>query len=172
MGRDKALLPVGDRTLIEQVAARVRVAAGEVTLIGPPERYAGLGYPVVPDRVENCGPIGGLYTALSVTSADWNLIVACDMPSLTVELLRDLLTAAEAAGVDALVPMIDSGTDSGFEPLCAVYHRRCAVAAERAILQKTFKMHDFVSRLRYRTWALSDPSPLENINTPEEWSAR
>jgi molybdopterin-guanine dinucleotide biosynthesis protein A len=168
MGRDKALLPLGDRTLLEQAAVRVRAAAGDVTLIGPPERYAGLGYPVVPDSVEKCGPIGGLYTALSITSAEWNLIVACDMPGLTVEFLRDLLGAAEEAGADCLVPE----TSSGLEPLCAVYHRRCLAAAEQTILRKIFKLHDFVSSLRFKTLVLSDPSPVENVNTPEEWGAR
>ena len=168
MGRDKALLPLGDSTLVEQVAARIRAATGNVTLIGPPERYGGLGHPVVGDLVEGCGPLGGVYTALSITSADWNLVVACDMPGLTVEFLERLLAAGEAAGLDCLVPQ----TSSGLEPLCAVYHRRCLAAAKAAIFHKAFKMHDFVSGLRCKTWPLSDPSPLENINTPEEWSAR
>jgi molybdopterin-guanine dinucleotide biosynthesis protein A len=168
MGRDKALLRLGDSTLVELVAARVRAAAGNVTLIGPSERYGGLGYPVVGDLVEACGPLGGVYTALSITSADWNLVVACDMPSLTVEFLEDLLAAAEVVGPDCLVPQ----TSSGLEPLCAVYHRRCLAAAKAAILHKVFKMHDFISGLRCETRPLSDPSPLENINTPEEWSAR
>jgi molybdopterin-guanine dinucleotide biosynthesis protein A len=168
MGRDKALLPAGDRTLIDQIASRVRAAAGNVTLIGPPERYAALGYPVMPDRVENCGPIGGLYTALSITEADWNLVVACDMPALTTEFLCRLLRAAESSGADCVVPK----TASGLEPLCAVYHRRCLAAAERAVFSKRFKMHDFISSLRFTTVVASDPSALENVNTPEQWSAR
>jgi molybdenum cofactor guanylyltransferase len=168
MGRDKALLPAGDRTLIEQVAARVFAAAGRVTLIGPPERYASLGYAVVADRVENLGPIGGLYTALSITEADWNLVVACDMPGVTTEFLRELLGAAESSTADCLVPK----TARGLEPLCAVYHRRCLAAAEQAILRKMFKMQDFVSSLHFETMVPADPSALENVNTPEEWSAR
>src|SRR5882672_6033560 len=86
MGRDKALLPVagsgpaGGLSLVERTAELVRGAAGSVILIGMPERYAHLGLPVVADIVEDCGPMGGLLTALHVTHADSNLIVACDMP--------------------------------------------------------------------------------------------
>src|ERR1700722_18265791 len=93
MGQDKALLPLGSRTMVERIADEVRSAAGNVTIIGPIERYAHLGFPVVPDKVENCGPIGGLYTALSITKADWNLVVACDMPHVTAVFLTQLIEA-------------------------------------------------------------------------------
>src|SRR5438270_4435707 len=82
MGRDKALLPVGGSgpaggfTMVERTAELVRAAADSVTLIGMPERYAHLALPVVADVVEDCGPIGGVLTALTVTQADSNLIVA------------------------------------------------------------------------------------------------
>src|SRR5579862_7372387 len=80
MDSDKALLGVGGSTLVDQIASRVRAAAGNVTLIGPPENYASSGYNVIADRVTGCGPLGGVFTALSVTTAEWNLIVACDLP--------------------------------------------------------------------------------------------
>ena len=53
MGRDKALLPLDGHTLVDHIAGLVQRAAGNVTLIGPPERYATLGYPVIPDLIDN-----------------------------------------------------------------------------------------------------------------------
>ena len=102
MGRDKALLPIEGSLLVERTAERVRAAAGSVTLIGAPARYAHLGLPVLPDLVEDGGPGGpicGLHTALKTTRADWNLVVACDMPGLTAGFLSDLLAAAKATGM-------------------------------------------------------------------------
>jgi molybdopterin-guanine dinucleotide biosynthesis protein A len=168
MGRDKALLPLGETTMIEKIAAAVRGAAGNVTLIGPLERYAHLGLTVIPDEIENCGPLGGLYTALRATKADWNVLVACDMPGVSEDFLKQLLEAAEASGADCLVPE----TGGKLDPLCAVYHRRLDVAAESAIRQKLFKMHDFISTLRTCRWPVSDGQALLNVNTPAEWSAR
>src|SRR5437868_193761 len=81
MGRDKALLAVGNSTLLEIVAARVRDAAGSVIVIGPPDHYAYLGLTVQADLIPDCGPLGAVYTALKTSEADWNLLVACDMPS-------------------------------------------------------------------------------------------
>jgi molybdenum cofactor guanylyltransferase len=168
MGRDKALLPVNGSTLIEQVAARVRSVAHDVTLIGQPERYQFLGYPVIADLVKGCGPLGGVYTALSVTNADWNLIVACDMPYVTADLLENLFQAAEATQADCVVPE----TSAGLDPLCAVYHRRCVSLASASITSNLLKMQDFVAALRAVTWSVSDPAPLFNANTPEEWANR
>ena len=168
MGRDKALLPLDGSTLLEQVAARVRAAAGSVTLIGPPERYSSLGLPVAADLIEDCGPIGGVYTALKISSAPWNLIVACDMPAVTTGFLAGLLEAARGADADCLVPE----TDRGLHPLCAVYHRRAVTALQHAIRHKSFKMHDLLRSLRTVAWPVDDPSLLENVNTLVEWGAR
>lgn len=167
MGRDKALLPLDGATLIEHVASKVHVAAGNVSIIAPPDRYRDLPYPVIADMVEGCGPLGGVFTALSVTEAPWNLIVGCDMPALTVAFLEDLFRAAELP-VDAVVPE----TAGGLDPLCAVYHRRCLEKAASAIDRKILKMHDFVSTLRIRRWPVLNAAPLENINTPDQWSDR
>jgi molybdopterin-guanine dinucleotide biosynthesis protein A len=173
MGRDKALLPFKRSTATAQtmaghIAGCVRLAAGSVTLVGSPEKYGFLGYPVIADRFEGCGPLGGVYTALSVTEAEWNLIVACDMPELTAGFLGDLLAAAEASPADCLVP----ASATGLDPLCAVYRRRCVSAAESAISRNILKMHDFVSGLPMEAWPVSDPSYLANVNRPEEWGQR
>src|ERR1019366_6470085 len=81
MGRDKARLPFRGCDLVSAVAAAVAAAvasvAGNVTLVGHPE------LPSIPDRYPDGGPLGGILTALDHTAADWNLIVACDMPEVS-----------------------------------------------------------------------------------------
>jgi molybdopterin-guanine dinucleotide biosynthesis protein A len=109
--------------------------------------------------------LGGVYTALSVTEADWNLVVACDMPGVTTEFLEDLLNAAEARGADCLVP----GAAGNLNPLCAVYHRRCLPSAVFALDHNILKMHDFLSSLHVSLCPLSNPALVRNVNTPEQW---
>ncbi|MEO7144809.1 MAG: NTP transferase domain-containing protein, partial [Bryobacteraceae bacterium] len=64
MGRDKAWLPHRGTTLAAYVAGEVLRAAGSVTLVGDPAKYARLGHPVVADHVAGRGPLGGILTAL------------------------------------------------------------------------------------------------------------
>src|SRR3984885_1114552 len=102
MGQPKALLPYRGTTLVEHVAKIVQEAAGSaapspVIVIGDPDRLGHLGFQVFPDELPGCGPASGIYTALRVTQTDWNLVVACDMPGVTTDLLRELLLRAEIA---------------------------------------------------------------------------
>src|ERR1700678_91181 len=102
MGRDKAPLPFRGGALAQSVAQAVSEAAGSAILVGDPVRYAGLGYAAIADLYPGEGPLGGILTALLNTSADWNLITACDMPQLDPEALRGLLKTAAESGADAL----------------------------------------------------------------------
>src|SRR5580658_10898857 len=166
MGRDKALLPYGGTTLLEHLARAVQDAAGCVALIGDPGRYSSLGYPVYADKFSCCGPLGGIYTALSVSSTDWNLIVACDMPGISPDVLRTLLRSADGSSGSCVIA---TGPGGEPEPLCAVYHRRCLPVMARAIQEKRFKMKELVTELHPRAMPV-DASALANVNTPAEWA--
>jgi len=167
MGRDKALLPFRGAALGAYVAAVVAAAAGSATLIGDPAKYGCLSYPVVPDGRPGAGPAGGIETALAHTAADWNVVLACDMPGITAALLRELLDAAERSGADALLPTGPAGLP---EPLCAVYHRRCGAVLGRALDAGVRKVTDALAGLRIAPWNVFDTGCFENVNTPEEWA--
>jgi molybdopterin-guanine dinucleotide biosynthesis protein A len=167
MGRDKALLPYRGTTLLKYVAGVVEEVVGNVAIIGNSTRYAHLGYPVYPDKLADLGPLGGIYTALCVSEVEWNLIVACDMPALTVPLLRSLLERAEKTALDCVVA---TGPEEEAEPLCAVYHRRCLPVLAQAMIQKRLKMKDIVAEIGAEGVAV-DALALANVNTPSDWAA-
>jgi molybdenum cofactor guanylyltransferase len=166
MGRDKALLAYRETTLVEYVAQAVREAIGSVALIGNPDRYCDLGHAVYRDKVPGCGPLGGIYTALSVSPADWNLVVACDMPGISARALRGLIDPEAEPGRNCVMAVGSGGEP---EPLCALYHRRCLPVLDRAILDKRLKMRDLVTELEAELRPL-DAAALANINTPDEWA--
>ena len=167
MHRDKALLPWRGTTLAQHVARIVHEAAGSVTLIGEPALYARLGYPVRADLFAGCGPVGGIATALTLTTSEWALITGCDMPGVSAASLRRLLHETATAGCDCIVPLGPAGP----EPLCAVYHRAALSVFEKAIAERRFKLRDIVDRLRTRTVPGLDPENFANLNTPEEFQA-
>jgi molybdopterin-guanine dinucleotide biosynthesis protein A len=171
MGQHKALLPYRGTTLIEHVAKIVReavssVAPSSVVVIGDPDRLGNLGLKVVADELPGYGPASGIYTALRVTTTDWNLVVACDMPSVTADLLRLLLLRAETAERNCVAA---TGPYGQPEPLCAVYHRRCLPALTRSIRDKQLRMRDFVKEIG-AVWVPVDKLALANVNTPAEWA--
>jgi molybdenum cofactor guanylyltransferase len=166
MGRDKALLPYRGATLVETVARTVREAAGSACLVGAPELYRRLDIPAIPDAHPGEGPLGGIVTALAHSAAAWNLMVACDMPGLTVDFLRDLFDRAELAAADVLIPMLPSGH---LEPLCAIYHIRTATALQRAFAAGIRKITDALECVRTRRLEVPESAVFHNVNTPEDW---
>jgi len=172
MGRDKAWLPFGSAgTLGQNVARLVAAAAGTATLVGDPDRYRSLGYPVIPDLYPGQGPLGGILTALTHTPADWNLVAACDMPGLTAEFLNKLLDTARQEAADVLLPVGPAGKP---EVLCAVYRKRCLPRLEEGFSSGIRKVTLAVMRastLRSVLYQFPEVSVFQNVNTPEEWSA-
>ncbi|MGC9971448.1 MAG: molybdenum cofactor guanylyltransferase [Bryobacteraceae bacterium] len=167
MGRDKALLPYGDGTLAEHVAARVRAAAGCVALVGAPERYRALRYPLIADLDPGCGPLAGIQAALRASNARWNLIVACDMPALTPAFLLSLLERAEACPGACLAPVSRQGRP---EPLCAAWSRDCLEAVDAALGRNVRKMTEALEAVRAVYWPVAEAAWFENLNTPRDWA--
>jgi molybdopterin-guanine dinucleotide biosynthesis protein A len=167
MGRDKAFLPCEGEALASRTARIACAAAGTVVLIGDPARHAVFGYPVVADRYPGEGPLGGIVTALRDTAAEFNLVVACDMPRLTLEFLDELLTAAEAEPVEILVPTTGDGR---LEPLCAVYRQSARAGLERAFDAGLRKVTAAFAGLVVRRFPVQEVACFQNLNTPEDWA--
>ena len=162
MGRDKARLPLRGGDPVSAVAAAVASAAGNVTLVGHPE------LPSTPDRYPGGGPLGGILTALDHTAADWNLIVACDMPEVTADFLKGLLARAMWSPADVLLPYGPHGLP---EPLCAVYRRRARAAMKAHFARGVRKVTAALAGLEVEPLVVAELSFFQNVNTPEDWAA-
>ncbi len=165
MGRDKALLPFHHRTLIEALAATVRAVAGSATLIGQPERYAHLGLAGLPDLRPGLGPLSGLETVLSVTTAEFNVVLACDTPGVEHETLRAMLAQVERSASACVIARDATGQ---VHPLCGVYRPVCLPAVRRALDERRLRAMTLLDELDAGYFSL--PYDLSNLNTPEDWA--
>jgi molybdopterin-guanine dinucleotide biosynthesis protein A len=169
-GQDKSRLVVRGRTIIVRQLEVLQRVAGAIFVVAPdPRRFADLGVPVHADVIPGAGALGGIYTALETARAELVLTVACDLPFLSEDLLRALLSFA--AGHDGAW----IHTTRGIEPLLACYRRSARQAVHEAILAGDLKAADLGRRLRMA--ALSDADVarygrldelLANVNTPDD----
>ena len=173
MGQDKALLPFGDRPLVVWIAERVRRVCEDVSLVGNPTKYAGLGFPAIGDVFPDQGPLSGIHAALVHSDARFTLVIGCDMPYLSPEFLELLLEIAGRTEADAVVPESESFR---YEPLCAIYTRACLLPIEQALQQGQRKIRSLLERWRLRVvtrqeWEPYDPSGkmFSNLNTPADY---
>jgi molybdopterin-guanine dinucleotide biosynthesis protein A len=175
MGRDKALLELDGKRLIEVVIERMAQLCAQVLVVADNARpYAGLEVPVVEDRFRGVGVLGGLHAGLEAAAHELALAVGCDMPFLDPDLLRAFVGWAE--GFD--VAVLRYGDGEQVEPLHGVYRRTCLPAMEAAIRTGRRRIISFFPQVRVRYVTPEDVTPFDpalrsfhNINTPEEWEA-
>jgi molybdenum cofactor guanylyltransferase len=129
MGRDKAFVEHDGETLLTTALTLARGVADQVCIVGSREKFAAFGV-VVEDEFRDCGPLGGIHAALRSSETELNLMLAVDMPFVPAGFLQYLvLQARDAPMAYVIIPR----PENRWQPLCAVYRRSFAEAAEEAL---------------------------------------
>jgi len=172
MGRDKAFLELGGRTLLSRAMELVSGIAPVVRIVAPQEKFLTIAR-TVEDVFPDCGPLSGIHAALTCTTTELNLILAVDLPFVEVDFLTYLV--AQASQILALVTVPEAG--KGLQPLCAVYRRDFQDVAERALKKKKNKIDALFTDVETRVIAEPEMTRMgfsskmfQNLNTPEEFS--
>jgi molybdopterin-guanine dinucleotide biosynthesis protein A len=175
MGSDKAFVMLDGRTLLARALDLARSVTDNVRIVGSAEKFAAFA-PVVEDMFRDCGPLGGIHAALraSSSSTELNLILAVDLPFVSRELLEHLIARARSSNAVATVPR----ADGGWQPLCAVYRREFADAAEAALSAGRYKIDALFAGVNVQTIEAADlaqagfaPEMFRNLNTANDVEA-
>ena len=170
MGRDKGLILLRGQPMIRYILDRVADLGDEVLVTtNRPEDYAFLGVRLAPDEQPGGGALSGLRTALLAARGGKVLVLGCDMPFVSRPLLSHLIELSPQA--DLVVPK----AGGYYEPMHAVYDRRCLTEIEASLEAGDMKMTSFFPRVHLlavedHDLDLLDPTRLSffNINTPED----
>ncbi len=174
MGEDKSRLMLGGESTVARIAAALGPLAQRVRLVGARAGDDRLNN--IPDRYEQWGPLGGIHAALQAGTTELSIIVACDLPFVTTELLALLLEFHQPAQTtfDVVVPMQN---DNRPQPLCAIYRRgTCLSASEMTIARGEHTPRALLKQVKTRYVEFSDIAPLKgsehfflNLNRPEDY---
>lgn len=170
-GADKASLDLNGRRLLDHLLATVEPLASEIVVVANDDRLAGdPRFTVIHDPEPHAGVLPSLLAALDTVSTPLLLLVACDMPFVSADVVRQLL--ARAPDHDAVIPFVD-GYD---QPMHAVYRvEPCRAAIRAALARGDRRMISFlndVDTLRVDEGELRAIDPelrsFFNVNTPED----
>ena len=171
MGQDKALLQLGESTLLTRALALAASVSADVRIVGDMQRFLPFGR-VVEDVFPGHGPLGGIHAALRQSATELNLMLAVDLPFVESGFLAYLISSASQCAAVVTVPR----SADGWQPLCAVYRREFADVAERALRKGKNRIDALFAQIEVRAvgrdeWERMGFSAemFRNLNTPEEW---
>jgi len=154
-GSDKALSLFRGEPLIQSVINTVREITDNIIIISnSPEKYDFLPFSVFADLIPGCGPLGGIYTGLYYSNHEKNLVLPCDMPFVTTEVLNHLVINTN--GNDITVPY----HQNLLEPLCAVYSRACLPHIKAQLESKDNQVFQFYHKVKTKFITFTPKMPF------------
>lgn len=171
-GGDKPLRPIGGRTILDHVVARIGPQCSKLALNanGDPARFAQWPLPVIADSVEGfVGPLAGVLAGMdwAASQGEWLLSVAADCPFLPLDLVSRL--AAAQLQHDADIVVASSGAQA--HPVIALWRAALREDLRRALVEEQIRKIDRWTA-RYKVahveWPIEPIDPFFNANTPED----
>jgi len=183
IGVNKALLKIGDKTIIENIISRISplfvgtlpARGQEILLItNYPDEFNFLkrsSLQLFPDVIPGANSMGGIYSGLIHSRTHYNFLFACDMPFVNTELVSYMIK--EAKDYDIVIPE----GKSGYEPLHAIYSKNCIEPFKEMIAKGDLKITNVfgyvkVKIISQRDIHRFDPKELSffNVNTKADYN--
>ncbi|MHB1686222.1 MAG: molybdenum cofactor guanylyltransferase [Ignavibacteriaceae bacterium] len=182
MGENKALMKLGNITVIERMIEIVKPLFKNIILISnTPFEYEFLKLPTYEDVFHFYGPLAGIHSGLLHSSSLKNFVISCDIPLMSRQMIQHIVdyptnkpvTICQAAGY--------------IQPLAGVYNKSILTAAEKYLRdneiensgkseneKKKCRMHSFLDQIGIE---MLHPESLEfysddlffNMNNPEDY---
>jgi molybdopterin-guanine dinucleotide biosynthesis protein A len=92
MGTDKALLKLGDESIIERMTKLMKSIFNQVFIVtNTPDDYRYLRVPLYEDIHKHKGPLSGIHSGLVHSSTNKNFFISCDLPLVSEELIKYII---------------------------------------------------------------------------------
>ena len=163
MGEEKGLVEFQGKPFVQWILEAVSPLVANPVLVTKNPAYGSFQLEMIPDVIEDKGPVGGIYTALAHSKSDSVLVLSCDIPKITTEVVSLLLEKAQQE--PAKITFLSDGSND--YPLIGVYPRQCMESFRIATEKDELKLRRLVESLPHQRIELNSKgtASLQNINT-------
>jgi molybdenum cofactor guanylyltransferase len=167
-GTNKALIRVGKKCILDRIYDVFSDLFEDIILVtNDPIQYLEWDLNIVTDLFPIRSSLTGIHAGLFYMTTPYAFFAACDIPFLKKGLVQTILNRIEP-GVDIVIPE----TSKGFEPLCAVYSKKCIRPIEQQLVKRELKIRKVFQKVRVKKLSETilrenDPDLISfyNINT-------
>ena len=165
MQSEKGLVLYQNKPFVAHIIEAVLPISSNIQLITNANDYDYLAYNKVKDIIADKGPLGGIYTALVHSETEMNLILSCDIPLISTEILLELI---ENHGTNFDVSVFKD-TDR-IHPLIGIYATSLIPVLKKAIDANDLKMMRFISNVKHQLIPIPNAKRhlFKNINSVAE----
>lgn len=172
MGADKGLELLAGKPLITYAIQALAPHCQNIIISTGSDAYSHFGFQVVADEFPGIGPMGGVYSSLNKSKTLHNLVLSCDLPFVSSELLAFILK--QSVGFETAVPWYENNY---YEPLCGYYSKQITDTLFAFIECKNYKLPDVFEKIRINKLRIDSNLPFfhdrlfMNVNSKEELAA-
>ncbi len=162
MGQDKGLMPLNGKPMIQHIIDPMAKICGRILIVTSNPMYGMFGFELVADEAPDYGPVMGILSGLRQSKTERNLVLSCDTPYVTFNLLKELVLKAD----DAEVVVANSGQE--IHPLIATYNISCIPTFAKAVAEDEHRLQTVLTKLKVEKIRVENESDLKNINTQDD----
>jgi len=168
MGQDKAFMKFGEKFLFEFSLSVLKNFSEDILISSSDQRFDIQGIIRVEDEMPGLGPISGLYTCLPKIKNKSAIILACDLPLISAEVIETLIRNSEGYEITIALNHLDLP-----EPLIGIYSSSIIPSLENMIKMKNYKLQDLVKTAKTNLIKIPNVSDeiFQNINNQSDYNS-
>lgn len=166
MGTDKGMLELDGKPFIQYSIEALKPLVSNIMIVSDNPSHDKFGLERVDDKFKDAGPVSGIYSGLDASTMEYNMILSCDIPLITTEVLKKLL---HEASNDIDIIQAESGGKS--MPLIALYKKSVKEHFYDALMSDERRLRVVVNNCRYKNVPLENQllRTTKNVNTKKEF---
>lgn len=164
MGQDKGLMLLNNKPMIVHLLNTVKTITNDIIIVSNNAEYAQFGFDVKEDLIKNAGPLAGIYTGLTFSKHNKNIVLSCDVPFVSQKLLHFLIE--NSVNADVTIPINAEKTHQ----VIGVYDKSCINIFKDELQHNQLKIKSALNKVTLNVVDANAFSSKEflNINTPIE----
>jgi len=168
MGTDKGFLMLNNKSFVQYSIDALKPLVSEIIIVSDDEAYDAFGFKRVNDITKNAGPVAGICSGLKASTTEYNLILSCDIPLITSEILQKLID-----NIDAISEVIQIESNGKSMPLIAMYKKEVLKVFEALLKNDERRLRVAIKSRKSKNIILEKELEFStmNVNTKTELKA-
>lgn len=164
-GSNKAIYDFQGKTMLKHSIDLLQPFCDKIIISGNKQEYSLYNYPCIPDKYGEIGPIGGIISCLEESQFENNIIVTCDMPLVTADLIARMLEKHQDGKITVF-----ADDQNKLYPFPILIQKQHIDSIKSLIQTHHLKLTDILDEVGYTAIQLAknEMPLLANINSPDD----